>query len=87
MDATGGRGGELMAKNGYSSVLDAAAMGMADPDGCCDMRDANGECCMADRAREVFKRIADAGGPSLEHAEALARGEVILARPVATEAI
>lgn len=63
-------------KNRRESVLDAACMGMAD--GCCNVREPNGECCMAERIREQFHLIEAAGGPSLEQCEALARGELVL---------
>ncbi|MDX2265416.1 MAG: hypothetical protein NW215_10640 [Hyphomicrobiales bacterium] len=39
---------------------------------------------MTDTARVVFNAIAAAGGPSLKQIEAIARGELIVAKPVTT---
>lgn len=49
-------------------------MAMAGEDGCCSQRGDSAECCMSDRAREVFAAIESAGGPSLEQIERIARG-------------
>jgi hypothetical protein len=68
-----------MGKNGWASVLEAACSG-ASADGCCDLREPNGECCMAASVREQFRLIETAGGPSLEQCEAIARGELVLAK-------
>lgn len=65
-----------MAKNGWASVLEAACSGASD--GCCDVRELNGECCMAAGVREQFRLIEAAGGPSLEQCEALACGELVI---------
>jgi hypothetical protein len=57
-----------------NTVLQAAAMAMAG-DCCCGLFNQNGECCMSDRARELFAAIAKVGGPTLEQCEAVARGD------------
>lgn len=72
-----------MTNNGWSSVLEAAAIGAAGEDsGCCQVYNADGSCCMTENARYIFKLIDAAGGPSLEQCEALARGDLILSKPI-----
>jgi hypothetical protein len=69
--------------SGWPSVLEAAAAACAgEENGCCDVREPGEPCCMTDRARFVFKMIEAAGGPSLEQIEAIARGELVVARVV-----
>jgi hypothetical protein len=57
------------------TILESVADALAD--GCCQMF-TNGECCMSDRAREMFTAMNQVGGPSLEECEAIARGDVKL---------
>lgn len=72
-----------MAKNGWGSVLAAAANACAGEDGCCQCYDdETKECCMTDNARRVFELVAAAGGPTLEQCEAIARGELFVAKAV-----
>lgn len=72
-----------MAKNGWGSVLAAVADACAGQDGCCACVEEGEPCCMTDQAREVFKQMEKAGGPSLDQCEAIARGELVVA-PVMT---
>jgi hypothetical protein len=76
----------MTAQSRWPSVLEAAAVACAGEDnGCCDVREPGGECCMTDQARFVFKMIEAAGGPSLEEIEAIARGELVVARIIQRE--
>jgi hypothetical protein len=60
-----------------SKILQAVALAMAD-NCCCGLLEPNGECCMSDRARDVFAALEDAGGPSLAQCEGLAAGSLEL---------
>lgn len=76
----------MMAKNGWPSVLEAAAVGCAgEESGCCDVREAGEPCCMTDTARYVFEMIEAAGGPSLEQCEAIAKGDMVVVASCETE--
>lgn len=74
-----------MLKKGWTSVLEAATAGCCGENGCCQCVEDGAECCMTDQAREVFEMIEAAGGPPLEQIEAIARGELIVAKPMTTE--
>lgn len=65
-----------------ATVLEAAAHALAGGD-CCTFT-TDGECCMSERARQLFAAMNEVGGPSLEECEAIARGEVELVRPTVT---
>lgn len=64
------------------TVLAAAAHALAGGD-CCTFT-TDGECCMSERARQLFTAMNEVGGPSLEECEAIARGEVKLVRRTVT---
>ena len=72
-------------RNGWCSVLAAAADACSGEDGCYQCVEPGEPCCMTDMARKVFEQIALAGGPTLEQCEAIARGEILLAVPVRQE--
>lgn len=71
-----------MPRDTRCTVLEAAAQAMSE--GCCLMFQ-NGECCMSERARQLFTAINEVGGPSLEECEAIARGEAKLVSATVTE--
>ncbi len=68
-----------MAINGWGSVLEAVANACAGEDGCIQCVDDGAACCMTDMARECFRLMAAAGGPTLDQCEAIARGEMVVA--------
>jgi hypothetical protein len=68
------------------TILEAAAMAMAG-DCCCGLRNDDGTCCFSDRARDVFAAIAEAGGPTLDECEAIARGDAVVNKSFARKAI
>lgn len=56
------------------SVLQAACDAMAD--GCCQVFNADGTCCMSESVKEMFTLIEAAGGPSLAQCEAIVDGKM-----------